>query len=255
MKLLFNLREQGVAKQAHATMSAYIQDLIRERRKNPGEDVLSHYATTEVDGRSYTDEGLSDAIRFIYPAAGENTMNALGTLLYYVLSLPDVYERVRANPDDRTAAIEESLRIRSSVQYMLRYIDKPLTIDGFEIPANSYLLLANSSANRDPTRFENPTKFSLDRGFNNHISFGKGPNFCLGAHLARAGRCGPCSISSSPDLRDYGSRRMRRSSSKGAPDTACDLSTSSLMHCGRPPGLPEGALSIVSAGAERAWCE
>jgi cytochrome P450 len=68
---------------------------------------------------------------------------------------------------------------------MVRYIDKPLIIDGFEIPAKSFLLLSNSSANRDPTRFEDPTTFSLDRKANNHLSFGRGANFCLGAHLAR----------------------------------------------------------------------
>jgi cytochrome P450 len=186
VKTLFHLHEPEVARRAHDTMSDYIQRLAHERRRNPGHDLLTHFATAEVGGRRCTDVELADAVRFLYPAAGENTMNALGTLLFYVLSLPDVYERVRNSPDDRTAAIEESLRIRSSVQYMLRYIDKPLVIDGFEIPPDSYLMLANSSANRDPRYFENPTEFSLDRGSNKHISFGRGPNFCLGAHLARA---------------------------------------------------------------------
>jgi cytochrome P450 len=186
VKLLFHLDDPDTARRAHAEMSDYLQGLIRERRRCPGDDLISHYVTAEVGGRGYTDKELSDAIRFLYPAAGENTMNALGTLLYYVLSLPGVYDRVRRNPDDRPAAVEESLRIRSSVQFMMRYIDKPMLIDGLEIPANSYLLLSNSSANRDPSRFEDPTVFSLDRELNKHIAFGRGANFCLGAHLARA---------------------------------------------------------------------
>lgn len=183
---LFSLNDPEVARNAHKTMSDYIQALIRQRRANPGDDLLSRYATLQVEGRGYTDEELADAVRFIYPAAGENTMNALGTLLYYVLTLPDVYARVRDNPNDRTAAVEESLRIRSSVQYMLRYIDKPVVVDGFEIPADSYLMLANSSGSRDPAKFDNPTVFSLDRKANNHLAFGRGANFCIGAHLARA---------------------------------------------------------------------
>jgi len=171
---------------ATVRIKAYLAELIKERRKNPGDDVLSYMAHAELNGRRYTDDELADNARFLYPVAGENTMNSLATTLYFVLSQPGVLERVRANPEDRRAAVEESLRLRTPIVYIPRITKKPIVVDGVEIPAGSNVLLCNSSGNRDPERFANPTEFSLDRGPINHMTFGRGPHFCLGAHLARA---------------------------------------------------------------------
>jgi len=68
----------------------------------------------------------------------------------------------------------------------LRYTDRPITIEGVDIPANTYVLIAISSANRDPARYPDPERFSLDRGAVDHFSFGRGIRLCLGVHLARA---------------------------------------------------------------------
>jgi len=183
---LLDVKHPELARKARDAMAAYLRDILEERRRNPGDDLISELAQSEVDGRRYTDKELGDAVRFLYPVSGENTLNAVGTVLYYALSEPGVFERLKANPKDRTTAVEETLRIRTPLPYMPRHTFRSITIGGVEIPANSHLLLSTSSANRDPARFDDPTRFSLDRGPINHITFGSGPHFCPGAHLARA---------------------------------------------------------------------
>jgi cytochrome P450 len=174
------------AKEARDAMIAYLRPYLEERRKHPQSDFISMLAAAEVNGKRLTDQELLDAVRFLYPAAGDNTTHGLGVMMYRVLSDDAVLRRVLANVRDRDAAIEETLRMEPPVPLIIRFIEKSVTVAGFAIPAANYVLLAIGSANRDPSRFANPETFSLDRGTNNHITFGRGPHFCLGTHLARA---------------------------------------------------------------------
>jgi cytochrome P450 len=174
------------ASKARDEMIEYLRPIARERRKNPGKDIISYLASTEVNGRLLDEADLLDFIRFMYPAAGENTTHALSLLMYRVLEDPEVYARVSNNAKDRAAAVEETLRIDPPVPLITRYTEKPARVAGVEIPANSPVLFGIGGANRDSKHFEDPERFSLDRGTTNHIAFGRGPHFCIGAHLARA---------------------------------------------------------------------
>jgi cytochrome P450 len=174
------------ASKARDEMIEYLRPIARERRKNPGKDIISYLASTEVNGRLLDEADLLDFIRFMYPAAGENTTHALSLLMYRVLVDPHVHARVRSNPKDRAAAVEETLRIDPPVPLITRFTEKPATVAGVLIPAGSPVLFGIGGANRDPKHFTDPEAFSLDRGTTNHITFGRGPHFCIGAHLARA---------------------------------------------------------------------
>jgi cytochrome P450 len=174
------------AREARDAMITYLRPFLDARRKSPQSDLISMLAVAEVDGKRLTDQELLDAVRFLYPAAGDNTTHGLGVMMYRVLGDKAVHERVLANPSDRSAAIEETLRMEPPVPLIIRFVENSVTIHGFKIPAQNYVLLAVGSANRDPSRFVDPETFSLDRGTINHITFGRGPHFCLGAHLARA---------------------------------------------------------------------
>lgn len=174
------------AAQARNAMIEYLRPFALERRRNPGNDIISYLAATQVDGKLLDESDLIDFIRFMYPAAGENTTNGLGLLLYRVLSDPQVRERVLRNPQDRAAAVEESLRLDPPVPLITRFAEKTVTLSGTVIQAGSPVLLGIGAANRDPELFKDPDRFCLDRGITDHIAFGRGPHFCLGAHLARA---------------------------------------------------------------------
>lgn len=174
------------AVRARDAMTEYLRPIARARRERPGEDIISYFASTEVNGRLLSEVDLIDFIRFMYPAAGENTTNALGLLMYRALIDRNIHERILKSSKDRTAAVEESLRIDPPVPLIVRYTERAVTIVGTEIPARSSILLAIGGANRDVRHFENPDVFSLDRGLASHIAFGRGPHFCIGAHLARA---------------------------------------------------------------------
>lgn len=171
---------------ARDRVAAYLRELIEQRRKNPGEDVISEFARTELRGRRMTDTELLDEVRFLYPAAGGNTQNALALALGYVLADPELHRKVSSDPHARQAAVDEALRIETPIPFMIRYTDRSIRIECVDIPANSFVLIAISSANRDPARFDAPGEFRLDRGALKHITFGKGIHTCLGAHLARA---------------------------------------------------------------------
>ena len=167
-------------------MMDYLLPYIEERRKNPKNDLISFFATTEVDGKLLDDDTLMDFVRFLWPAAGENTQHGVSLTVYHALAYADVRERVATNEKDRAALVEECLRIDPPVTMITRYTEKPVTIAGVDIPAGVPVLLGIGGANRDPRYFEKAEQFSLDRGTINHITFGRGPHFCLGAHLARA---------------------------------------------------------------------
>jgi cytochrome P450 len=185
-KLFFFPWDPDGATQARNAMIDYLRPIALERRSNPGDDLISYLASTEVDGHLLGESDLLDFVRFLYPAAGENTTNGLGLLMYRVLVDEAINRRVLADPNARAAAIEETLRIDPPVTMITRYTEKDVTIAGVRIPANCPVLLGIGAANRDARQFEHPGQFSLDRGTINHITFGRGPHFCIGAHLARA---------------------------------------------------------------------
>jgi cytochrome P450 len=128
-----------------------------------------------------------------YPAGAETTFRTLGSMMYRVLSEPEMHERLLARPDDRSAAVEEILRQDGGVASLPRYTEKPITVGGVDIPAHSRLLFGIASANRDAEVFEDPEALSFEnkraapslgrRG--QHLAFGHGVHFCLGSHLAR----------------------------------------------------------------------
>ena len=185
-KLFFFPWDPEGATRARDEMIEYLRPIALARRENPGSDIISFFASTEVGGHLLDESDLLDFIRFMYPAAGENTTHGLGMLMYRVLADPTVYQRVLKNAKDRAAAIEESLRIDPPVTMITRYSEKPVTVAGVDIPAHCPVLFGIGGANRDPRYFDKPEEFSLDRGTINHITFGRGPHFCIGAHLARA---------------------------------------------------------------------
>jgi cytochrome P450 family 144 len=122
----------------------------------------------------------------LFGAAGESTASLLGSAAWILVDRPEIQLQVRENPELLGVFIEEALRFESPFRGHFRHVLRDTTLAGVEVPADSHLLLMWGAANRDPTHFEAPNEFRLDRiSAKDHVTFGKGVHFCVGAALAR----------------------------------------------------------------------
>jgi cytochrome P450 len=164
---------------------SFFDELIAERQRDPGEDLISALARSEQEG------GLSNSELFWFTllllvAGNETTTSLINGLLLALATSPAEFERLRDDPERIPTAVEEGLRWTSPVQAFFREARAPYDVAGVTIPARSRVMLAFGAANRDPTVYDDPDAFRLDRPEGTkHLAFGSGIHFCLGAHLAR----------------------------------------------------------------------
>lgn len=177
--------EPQKAMTARAALDAYVKPIIEARRRNPGDDIISRLTVAEVEGHRLSEDQILTFVRVLYPAGAETTFLAISGMMFEVLSNPDILEHLRAKPQDRPAAVEESLRKAGPLAVLPRYTQSAVTIGGVKIPANSWLLYGNGPAGHDSDEYADPESFLLGRDNNRHLAFGKGPHFCIGSHLAR----------------------------------------------------------------------
>jgi cytochrome P450 len=161
-----------------------ILDELRLRRRDDRGDVLSGLSKALTTGEMTSVEALSAAL-LVLVAGNETTTNLLGILLIQLAEDPELYARLRDNRDLIPAAVEETLRWGSPVQWVTRTALMPYEIAGTVIPARSRVVLFYAGANRDPQRFDDPDRFDVERKPIGHTGFGHGAHFCMGAHLAR----------------------------------------------------------------------
>lgn len=163
----------------------FLRPLLVERRAHPCGDLMSRLAHAELDGERLTDEEIFSFLRLLLPAGAETTFRLIGNLLYALLDDPNALAEVKGDRALVDAAIEETLRWESPVQYASRETTTATVLAGTELPAGAQVLLALGSANRDERQFADPARFDLHRGATEHVAFGFSRHFCAGAHLAR----------------------------------------------------------------------
>ena len=177
-------QEKGNA--AVAEFSAYLDDLINERRKRPpDDDVLGALVHGEVDGERLTHEELVQNCIFLLNAGHETTTNLIGNTVDALLRFPDELERLKADPGLLKSCVEEGLRFESSNQLGNRRLAQDIEIGGETFQAGTYIHIGIGAANRDPAQFPDPDRFDAAREPNRHFAFGSGVHMCLGAVLAR----------------------------------------------------------------------
>tara|TARA_R100000005_G_scaffold96454_1_gene83479 strand:- start:3289 stop:4503 length:1215 start_codon:yes stop_codon:yes gene_type:complete len=177
----------SLALEARAAITAYLAPIVQQRRAQPQDDLLSLLAAAEVEGKRLTDEEIFSFVRLIFPAGADTTYLSLGSLLWAVLRDDALRETLLADAALHAAAVDEGLRLYGAVCLQPRYTERQINVAGVTIPANSALLYGNATANRDPAVFTDADTFRLDRGAHHKsVTFGGGPHFCLGSHLARA---------------------------------------------------------------------
>ena len=172
--------------EATAKLGVFFKAMLAERRENPGDDLVSHLATVEVDGQQLDDEVLIAFLRQLVNAGGDTTYRATSVLLTCLLREPELFARVR---DDRSLvplAIEEALRWDGPVLTTYRWCKQDTEVCGTVIPAGSVVDVCMGSANRDPTKFADPDRFDIFRERSaRQLAFAGGPHICIGQHLAR----------------------------------------------------------------------
>ncbi len=159
-------------------------DLFNAKRTSPGDDILSHYTTAEIDGCPMSDDlVIADAL-LLLDGGAETTRTVIAHTIVNLLQNPAELELLRKGAD-LTVAVEEFIRYVTPVHNMCRVAKSDAEVAGVTIPAGNQVVLMYSSANRDEGHFSDPERFSVTRSPNNHIAFGFGTHFCLGASLAR----------------------------------------------------------------------
>jgi cytochrome P450 len=166
-------------------MAAYFAQTIEQRRRRPGDDLISGLLAAQIDGEHLTLQELLGFCALLLVAGNETTTNLLGNAILSFTEQPGLWERLRAQPELLPMAIEEVLRYRSPVQSMFRSTVSATTMAEQTIPAGSPVIAWIGSANRDELQFPDPNRFDVERTPNRHIAFGYGIHYCLGAPLAR----------------------------------------------------------------------
>lgn len=170
---------------AHDEMNAYLSPLLASRVGMGSDDLLGRLVQAEVDGERLTTAEIVSFFELLLFAGHETTSNLIANAVLCLLEHPDQLDRLRADPDLWSTAIEEVLRFRSPVQAAFRVTRREVTVGGRNIPADKLVLAMIGSANRDPGQFVRPNRFDVARSPNKHIAFGHGVHFCIGASLAR----------------------------------------------------------------------
>jgi cytochrome P450 len=172
---------------ASANMNAHIADVIAWKRVNPGDDLLTAMIDAEEAGDRMSAVELRDQVSLLFIAGHETTVNLIGTGIYELLCHRDQWQRWRTDPSIAPDAVDELLRYVSPVQFSRRITLADTVIGGREIPSGSFVMAGLASANRDPAKW-GPTADGLDlgrTGAGQHVSFGSGAHYCLGASLAK----------------------------------------------------------------------
>lgn len=172
--------------EAIESMAAYIRGLLAERRARPGDDLLSGLLEVRESAGRLSENELSSMVFLLLVAGHETTVNLIGNGVFLLLSEPERWDRLRADPALLPGAIEEFLRFEGPVETSTyRFATEDLEIGGTLIGAGDPVLVVLLSANRDPARFPAAAELRLDRRPNAHLAFGHGIHYCLGAPLAR----------------------------------------------------------------------
>lgn len=168
-------------------MGRYFAQYVMDRRANPRSDVLSELANATYPDGSTPD--LMEIVRlatFLFGAGQDTSAKLLGNSMRYIVDVPGLQDKLRADPLLIPQLIEEVLRLEGSTKMTARLARKNTRIGGVEIPAGTKIFLALAAANRDPRRWPEPKEFQLNRDkAKEHIAFGRGAHVCAGAPLAR----------------------------------------------------------------------
>ncbi len=173
------------AVRASLEFGAYLRDLLAERHRRPGDDLISALAGVVDGGDTLTETELIGTCVLLLNAGHEASVNGAGNAWWTLFRHPEALARLRADPSLLSSALEELLRFDTPLSLFERWVLEPIEVEGVPIPRGGEVALLFGSANRDPAAFERPDELDLARDPNRYLSFGAGIHYCLGAPLAK----------------------------------------------------------------------
>jgi cytochrome P450 family 142 subfamily A polypeptide 1 len=182
---------EATAEQVEAAGNAFVEytmyatEVIVARRAEPADDLMGILVAAEVDGDRLTDDEIIQESLLILIGGDETTRHVISGGVHQLLLHRDQWDRLGADPAARPAAVEEMLRWVTPIKNMVRTATQDVELHGRQIHEGDELMLLYPSANRDEAVFDDPFRFDSARTPNEHVAFGFGTHFCLGASLAR----------------------------------------------------------------------
>lgn len=186
------LEQEKWAVEKHIELQHYIFDTVKEKRKNPKEDIITRLTTTEIEDvdigkkRPLTDVEIIGITDHLLIGGNETTNFALSNGLWLLFRHPDVYRQLEADHSKIKTFVEETLRIESPTQGLYRFVTEDTEVGGVKLPKGATLSIRYGAGNHDPAQFPDPKVPKLDRrNAGRHLAFGVGEHHCPGATLSR----------------------------------------------------------------------
>jgi cytochrome P450 len=169
---------------SYASIAKLMDELIRERRQKPQDDLISRLLEVRISDRPISNEEMQAYCLLLFAAGLDTVANAMAFGMNLLASRPELQDRLSKEPELIPAAVEELLR-KFGVPMPARTAALNFSFGGVEIRQGERVLLMLPAANLDPKVFDQPFDFDLDREHKVHLSFNVGPHRCVGLHLAR----------------------------------------------------------------------
>jgi cytochrome P450 len=175
---------QATLEAAHRELFAYFHDIVRERRRNLGDDLISLLLTMDVDGEKIEVGAVLANCYSLLLGANITTPFVPIAALAELIGTPKLYDWMN-DPDALTLGVDEAVRWASPANHFMRYAIDDVEIRGKQISAGDAVVVWLGAANRDDEYFTDPFTFDFRRKPNKHIAFGIGPHYCVGHSVAR----------------------------------------------------------------------
>jgi len=189
--MLKGLASEATAEQLEAAGNAFVEytlyatEVIAARRADPRDDLMSILVHAEVDGDQLSDDEVIQESLLILIGGDETTRHVISGGIHQLVVHRDQWDRLAADPGLRPSAVEEMLRWVTPIKNMVRTATRDVELRGQQVHEGDELMLLYPSANRDEDVFDDPFRFDSGRSPNEHVAFGFGTHYCLGASLAR----------------------------------------------------------------------
>jgi cytochrome P450 len=170
---------------AYNWMQDYASRVIAERRKNPQQDLISHFSLAEIDGDRLDEREVLLTTTTLIMAGVESLGGFLAMFALNMADHPHARRQCVARPELLPDAIEESLRFNTSAQRFRRCLTRDHTLHGQTLREGDFVCFAYGSANRDERQYPNPDTYDIARKPRGHLGFGGGVHACLGSMIAR----------------------------------------------------------------------